>query len=139
MAFKGADKHRARLRRMASPRARALVKDVVYAAADICAAEAAVSITSGSAGGQHGGKHQHVPSSPNQPPNAETGHLNESIHVEPIDGLSARVVADASYAAALEFGTSKMVERPFMRPAAQKTKPKMLKLLRAVARDLTRG
>ena len=44
----------------------------------------------------------------------DTGRLRESIRVE-ADGLTARVVADCEYAAAVEFGTSRRSPRPFMR------------------------
>lgn len=139
MAFKGADKHRARLRRLAGPGVRASVKGVVYTAADICAKEAAVSITTGSAGGKvKGSKHEHIRSLPGEAPNNEDGDLAASIHVEPVDDLQANVVADAPHAVPLEFGTSKMQPRPFLHPAARKTRPEMLKLLGTVARNLTR-
>ena len=44
----------------------------------------------------------------------ETGRLRNSLRVE-LDGLTARVVTDCPYAAAVEFGTSKRAPQPFMR------------------------
>lgn len=44
----------------------------------------------------------------------ETGRLRDSLRVES-DGLTARVVTDCSYAAAVEFGTSKRAPQPFLR------------------------
>jgi len=45
-----------------------------------------------------------------------------------------RVTSNAKYSAALEFGSSKMEARPFMRPARDKTRPEAVKLInRAVA------
>ena len=44
----------------------------------------------------------------------DTGRLKNSIRAE-ADGLTARVVADCEYAAAVEFGTSRTPPKPFMR------------------------
>lgn len=129
--MKGAARHSARLKRLQGLGRK--LRTVVYSAADILAAEAAVSITAGGAFGK-----SHVPSLPGEPPNADTGTLDRSIHVEPVDDLTAKVVADAPYAASLEYGTSKMVERPFMRPAAKKVRPKMEKLIVAAIKQETR-
>jgi HK97 gp10 family phage protein len=128
MSAKG---HSDRLARLA--KARPMLRKVVFAAADELAAEAAHSITAGSVGGR-----SHVPSAPHEPPNADTGGLDRSIHVEkvPGDDLTARVVADAAYAAALEFGTSKIAERPFMRPAAQLVRPKLRRQIAAAIKKL---
>ncbi|MBT2133950.1 HK97 gp10 family phage protein [Croceibacterium sp. LX-88] len=126
--MKGRDRYLARLRRLPEKHRRAL-KLAVYAAADMVASEAAISITNGAVGGKN-----HIPSPPGEPPNADTGHLASSIRVDQIDELSARVVAGARYAAALEFGTSKMAERPFMRPAARKVAAEMKSLVVATMR-----
>ena len=44
----------------------------------------------------------------------DTGRLRDSIRAE-ADGLSARVIADCEYAAAVEFGTGRTPPQPFMR------------------------
>lgn len=51
----------------------------------------------------------------------ETGELRESIHVEPASEGVVRVVADAPYAAYVEFGTRKMAAQPFLTPAVRHT------------------
>lgn len=117
---RGRNSHSDRLRRLGQVRSD--LRKVVYAAADELAADAALSITAGSVSGAG-----HVPSAPGEPPNEDTGMLSRSIHVRQIDDLKAQVVADAPYAAALEFGTSKMAERPYMRPAALRVAPVMRK------------
>lgn len=87
----------------------------VYAVADNVKVDAQISITNGSVSGKG-----HVPSAPGQPPNNDTGMLADGIQVQQQPGsLEARVVSTAPYAAALELGTSKMAERPYMRPAAK--------------------
>lgn len=65
------------------------------------------------------GNVEHQASAPGEPPATDTGTLAGSIHVVPGD-RQAEVVASASYAAYLEFGTSKMAPRPYMRPAVDK-------------------
>ena len=42
--------------------------------------------------------------------------------------LVAEVTSSAPYASALEFGTSKMAERPYMRPARDAEEPKIQRL-----------
>lgn len=116
--IKGADKFSDRLRRL--ERVRPEVRAIVYTAADELAAEAGHSITVGSVSGKH-----HVPSAPHTPPNANWHELDKSIHVEAVDDFSAKVVADAPHAVPLELGTSTIIERPFMRPAARKVGPGM--------------
>jgi HK97 gp10 family phage protein len=128
---KGAARHAARLKRLQG--AGAKLRPIVYAAADMLAAEAALSITAGAQSGAG-----HVPSGPGEPPNADTGKLDRSIHVEQIDDLSARVVADPPYAVPLEFGTSRIAERPFMRPAAKKIRPEMQEMIRKALQRETR-
>lgn len=133
--MKGAARHAARLKRLEKIGRK--LRPVVYEAADAVAAEASHLITEGSSSGHSGGKHQHVPSLPGEAPNEEFGDLRRSIHVEEIDNLTAAVVADAPHAAPLEFGTSKMAERPFMRPAAKKVGPKMQKMVREIIKTET--
>jgi HK97 gp10 family phage protein len=85
------------------------------AGAGLVRAEASRSITAGSASGK-----RHVPSAPGEPPNNDTGHLKANLDVEMVDPFTARVTSRAGYSAALEFGTSKMAARPFLRPARDK-------------------
>ena len=98
------------------------------------ATEAAISITTGAVGGKN-----HVPSSPGEPPNADTGFLDRSIFAEQTGELTAIAGANASYAQALEFGTSKLQPRPFMAPAAEKIRPKAKKLVEAARNRVIRG
>lgn len=130
----GAKAHKARLKRI---RGAAMVREVgkaIYAAADYLSTEAALSITAGAVSGKG-----HVRSRPGEPPKADTHKLDRSVHTEKAGVLKALTVADAPYAVPLEFGTSKMAERPYMRPAAAKTRPVALKLVRAAVKRVTSG
>lgn len=99
--------------RALGPEAEKAMRPAIYVAADRVRAHAQNSIVRGSISGKG-----HVPSNPGEPPNADTRHLDQSIHVEWVQPLTAAVVADAPHAIPLEYGTSTVAERPFMRPAA---------------------
>lgn len=131
--FRGADKHLKRLERMGKSVEREASK-LVYTLADMHAAEAAFLITQGSVSGAG-----HVPSQPGEPPMADTGHLHTSIHVERQGPFKALSVADAEYAAALEFGTSRIAERPFMRPAANTVRKDVDRLAEAAVKRIVKG
>lgn len=107
------------------------IRDVgkaLFVAGDMIKAEAQVSITTGAVSGAN-----HVPSRPGEPPNEDTGDLRRSIKVVQTGPLSVRVVAGgdgAPYAPFLEFGTSRMLARPFMGPAARKRKDEAVAIVR---------
>lgn len=72
----------------------------------------------GSAGVTYG---RHTASAPGNPPNTDTGNLVANITVQKITGgFDVGSRSGAPYGAALEFGTSKMMPRPWLRPAAEK-------------------
>lgn len=130
----GMKSHKARLRRI---KGGAMVREVgkaIFASADYLTTEAALSITAGAVSGAG-----HVPSLPGFPPNEDTGTLSRSIRTERTGPLKAESSANAPYAAALEFGTSKMAERPYMRPAAQKTRKQAQGLVSAAVKRVVKG
>lgn len=76
----------------------------------------------------------HVASKPGDAPNKDTGNLIRNIRVSKTKGntrkgYSATVKAVTPYAYDLEYGTSKMKPRPFMRPALAKNKKKIESLI----------
>ncbi|ELT46843.1 HK97-gp10 family putative phage morphogenesis protein [Brucella intermedia] len=117
MTVKGLDKHVKRLQNMR--KAARQVTGALYAAGQDIELDAERSITEGSVSGAG-----HVPSLPGQPPNRDTGHLDTNIEttVEAQNPPTVHVTSHAEYSAALEYGTSKMAERPFMRPATEKNR-----------------
>lgn len=127
MASRGMQIHQNRLRRMANVKSRVLRE--LYDAADVIREDAKQSIIAGSVSGPG-----HVPSLPGQPPNADTHELDLSIDVviNPSQ-LTASIVAKAPYSAALEFGTSRMLARPFLRPALQRNRNRLLMGVAAAA------
>jgi HK97 gp10 family phage protein len=125
----GDDKHRKRLNGMAANSARDLLA-ALYAAGQLIEVEAEISITNGSISGKG-----HVPSLPGEPPNADTRHLDTNIEttIEARDPPTVVVTSHAAYSAALEFGTSRMAERPFMRPAVAKKRAEAIDLVKRAA------
>ena len=72
----------------------------------------------------------HTASAPKQPPATDTGYLisqiTSEIKTEPSGAVIGQIISSAPYSAALEFGTTNMTERPFMQPALEKNKRKIV-------------
>lgn len=106
------------------------VGQALFAGGEALKAEAAHLITEGAISGRN-----HVPSRPGEPPNEDTGHLRTNIEVTQPAPLRVEVSSNARYSAALEFGSSKMQARPFMAPAARRTRKEIVELVnRAVSK-----
>lgn len=123
----GPDKHSARLKRMTSPAARSLIERALYVAGQMIEVDAEISITAGSVSGKG-----HIPSKPGEAPNADTRNLDTNIETTVVPGRdpTVHVSSNAAYSQELEFGTSKMAERPFMRPATAKNRDAAVALIR---------
>lgn len=123
--------HRNRLQRMR--RATSDVYKSLYASGEVIRKDAADSIKAGAISGP-----LHVPSNPGEPPNADTHQLDMSIDVRVnASKKSVSVVSLAPYSAFLEFGTSKMAARPFMRPALERNRNRVvLGVVNAVNRSI---
>lgn len=130
----GQKAHKARLKRIRGAAMRAEVGKAIYVAADYLSTEAALSITNGAVSGKN-----HVVSAPGDPPNADTHDLDRSIHTERESQLKALSVADSDHAVPQEVGTSRMEARPYMGPAAAKTRPKAQRLVQEAVRRVARG
>lgn len=112
--------HRNRLARMRNVKTASLKK--LYEAGEIIRKDAADSIKEGAISGPG-----HIPSAPGTPPNADTHELDKGIDVRIRSSrLTVDVVSTARYSAALEFGTSRMAARPFLRPALQRNRNRVV-------------
>ena len=79
----------------------------------------------------------HTASSAGNPPNTDTGYLANNIFLQiDSDGLGASVESRAEYSDYLEFGTSKMRARPFLQPALEANRRKIVQMF---ARLKSRG
>lgn len=73
------------------------------------------------------------PSSPGSPPGLQTGHLRDSQYYNVVDGnktVELHVGNSAKYAVHLEYGTSKMSARPFLRPELMQLQKDLPKYIR---------
>lgn len=111
------------------------VTKALFAAGEMIAVEAQISITAGAVSGKF-----HVPSAPGEPPNNDTGVLAGNIETNQIGLLRVEVSSNAPYASDLEFGTSKIAARPYMAPAANLKRPDAQRLVdRAIKRAVRRA
>lgn len=118
-----AKSHSDRLKRMAQRTPQAVAR-ALYAGGQLIELDAERSITAGSISGAG-----HIPSAPGQPPNADTRFLDSNIETSVGGPGLVKVTSHAPYSAALEYGTSKMAARPFMRPAAERNRDEVVRLV----------
>ena len=85
-----------------------------------------------------GGQYTHTVSAPNTAPNTDTGRLVSSIVVEVQSG-DVYVGTGLEYAPHLEFGTSKMIQRPFLNPALEKNRTLISRLVSNAIKNTTKG
>ena len=73
-------------------------------------------------------------SKPGEPPHVQTGFLKKNIAFELIGSDTAIVGANEAvkYAYWLEYGTSKMEARPYLRPAVIRERKKILKIFKDI-------
>lgn len=131
--IRGHEAHKRRLRKLRGAAMIRPVTQAIFASAQDLAVDAALSITAGSVSGKG-----HVASAQGEPPNADTQVLSRNIEAVSTGPLKAETSSNAPYAAAQEFGATienafgkgisvTLPERPYMRPAAKRERPKAVK------------
>jgi HK97 gp10 family phage protein len=131
----GRERVETRIRGVAGEEVIRRVGAALFVGGETVRAEAAHLITEGAASGKG-----HVPSLPGEPPNEDTGTLRTNIETTQVAPLKVEVSSNAPYAAALEYGTSKMEERPYMRPAIDRKRKEVVEGVRkAVDAAVKRG
>jgi len=131
-----AKKHSDRLRHMAENTAQEVLAKL-YVAGQRIELDAEKSITAGSVSGAG-----HVPSAPGQPPNADTRVLDGNIETEIKAQMppTVSITSKAPYAGFLEYGTSRMAPRPYMRPSTERNRDDVARLVgEAVSIVVKRG
>jgi hypothetical protein len=78
------------------------------------------------------GNKTHTASAPGQAPASDSGKLVGSIRYEKKSNDKHEVSINSEYALALEVGTSRMAARPFITPALQNAKKKLMKAIKAI-------
>ena len=129
--IRGLDRLLRQLKSLTSGEIEQEVSAGLFAAANEIKVEAQLSITRGAVSGKN-----HTPSKPGEPPQNDTGFLADHIQAIQTAKDAVKIVSDAPYSVDLEFGTSLMGERPFMRPAVAAKKKKAVEIMR---RTLQRG
>lgn len=115
--------HQNRLRRMAQQASPAVTR-ALYVAGQLIENDAEGSITAGAVSGAN-----HVPSLPGQPPNEDTGTLRRGIETEIGGPNLVTVTSYAPYSAVLELGGAKIQARPFMRPAVERNRQEIQRIV----------
>ena len=104
-------------------------QEVVKGGGQLIRAEAVKSIQSGAKSGivyeKYNPRRQHRASAPGQAPASDTGNLVSKIIVKKEAG-EVKVQSNADYSKYLEYGTSKMLARPFLFPASEKSTAKII-------------
>jgi HK97 gp10 family phage protein len=100
------------------------VARALYSAGQLIESDAEHSITAGSISGKG-----HIPSLPGEAPNNDTSFLRSNIETEIGGPGVVTVTSKAPYSAALEYGTSRMAARPFMRPATERNRKKVAQMV----------
>ena len=106
-------------------------REVILGGAQLIRGEAIKSIQTGPKSGRiyekYNPRRTHQASAPGQAPASDTGNLVSQIIVRPKNPDEVAVESNALYSIFLEFGTSKMLARPFLFPATERSRPKIVK------------
>ena len=118
------------------------MKEVLLGGGQLIRGEAVRSIQQGSKSGKtykrYNPTRTHKASAPGEAPASDTGFLVSNIRVKEQKDVVV-VSSEASYSKFLEYGTSKMLARPFLFPAFEKSKPKIAEvILRKIKQSLDR-
>lgn len=81
----------------------------------------------------------HTASAPGEYPNTDKGSLVASMGWRSTSSLSSEFYARAVHARYLEFGTSRMRKRPFMRPTFRELRPEISKRVARAVREALRS
>ena len=105
-------------------------REVILGGAQLIRGEAIKSIQTGPKSGRvyqkYNPRRTHTASAPGEAPASDTGNLVSQIMVRQETRDNVLVESNALYSSFLEFGTSKMLPRPFLFPATERSRPKIV-------------
>jgi len=108
------------------------MQEILLGGGQLIRGEAIRSIQSGAKSGKtykrYNPTRTHKASAPGEAPASDTGFLVSNIRVKDQKDV-VQVRSEASYSKFLEYGTSKMLARPFLFPAMEKSKPKIAQVI----------
>ena len=104
-------------------------REVIAGGAQLIRGQAIRSIQTGPKSGRiyekYNPRRTHRASAPGQAPASDTGNLVSQIRVREENKDLIKVESNALYSSFLEFGTSKMLARPFLFPATERSRKKI--------------
>ena len=104
-------------------------REVIAGGAQLIRGQAIRSIQTGPKSGRiyekYNPRRTHRASAPGQAPASDTGNLVRNIVVKQENPDLVKVESNATYSSFLEFGTSKMLARPFLFPATERSRKKI--------------
>ena len=136
MSFKNEKQFKERLKKRLTVTAHKHAKNAVQRSTMLVEAEVQKSIKNEGTGRVYSRKAQppHTASSAGDPPATDQGDLGNNITInitsKPDGSVIGQVISASPYSKALEFGTTNMQARPFMQPALNKNKNKILNLFK---------
>lgn len=129
---RGSEQLRRNLARLAGSQRRQAQRDGLEAGIRVVETHVKVALqTPGSGEVYTRGGISHRASAPGQPPAIDTGTLINSIEVGEVTPMQAILGVGAEYGEYLEFGTSRMEARPFLRPAMDENEGEILQAVEA--------
>ena len=118
------------------------LEEAIMVGGQLIRGEAIKSIQTGAKSGilyeKYNPRRSHRASAPGQSPASDTGNLVSKIIVKN-NKDTVRVQSNANYSKFLEFGTSKMLARPFMFPAKEKSKKRIVQITANKVVEAIRG
>ena len=131
MTVRGGDQLRRNLDRLAGAERRQAQRNGLEAGIRVVETHVKIELqTPGSGEVYTRGSVSHQASAPGQPPAIDTGTLINSVNVDDVTPTEAVLGVGAEYAEYLEFGTSRMEARPFLRPAMDENENEILAAVR---------
>ena len=118
-------------------------REIILGSAQLIRGEAIKSIQTGPKSGRiyekYNPRRTHKSSAPGQAPASDTGNLVSQIRVRQKNPDEVVVESNALYSSFLEFGTSKMLARPFLFPATERSRPKIVQaVFNRVVKEINR-
>lgn len=123
-----------RLKSLTDENAVRRVGSALFAGGELIRGEAHAMISEGAVSGKG-----HIASLPREPPNRDTGVLQAHLEVTQPAPLKVEFSSNGPAAVELEFGTSKMAERPYMRPATARKRKEVVALVRRAVTAATKS
>ncbi len=131
MTVRGGDQLRRNLDRLAGAERRQAQRDGLAAGIGVLETHVKLELGHPGSGREYRrGNVVHRASAPGEPPAKDIGNLRNSVQVDEVTPTQAILGVHAEYGEHLEFGTSRMEARPFLRPALDEHEGEIVQAVR---------